>query len=189
MDAFSYLTVLLSIILGLSITQILQGLGALIQYRARIGFYWPAVCWAVLLLLIDVQVWWALFGLRQRQNWSFLDFLVLLLQVIPLCILAALVLPVIAPDSDKPVDLRRNYYGHSRWFFGLLMASLAASLAKEWLLLGHWPERVNIGFQLAWMATCAGSAATRREWYHKAGVSVATLSFVLYIAFLFSRLQ
>jgi hypothetical protein len=189
MDAFSYLTVLLSIILGLSITQILQGLGALIQYRARIAFYWPAVCWAVLLLLIDVQVWWALFGLRVRQEWSFLDFLVLLLQVIPLCMLATLVLPAIAPDSDKPVNLRHNYYGHSRWFFGLLIASLAASIAKEWLLLGHWPEPFNFGFQLAWMVICAGSAVTRREWYHKAGVSLASISFVLYIAALFGRLR
>ena len=68
MDAFSYLTVLLSIILGLSITQILQSLGALIQNRARVAFYWPSICWAILLLVIDVQAWWALFGLRVRQD-------------------------------------------------------------------------------------------------------------------------
>ena len=189
MDAFSYLTVLLSIILGLSITQILQGLGALIQYRARIVFYWPAVCWAVLLLLIDVQVWWAMFGLRVRQDWSFLHFLILLLQVIPLCMLATLVLPAIAPDSDKPVDLRQNYYGHSRWFFALLVASLAASLVKERVLLGQWSDPVNFAFQFAWVAGSAGAGLTRRDWYHKACAVLSSLSFVLYIAFLFSKLR
>jgi hypothetical protein len=189
MDAFSYLTVLLSIILGLSITQILQGLGALIQNRGRVSFYWPAVCWAVLLLLIDVQVWWAMFGMRVRQDWSFLAFLILLLQVIPLCMLATLVLPAIAPDSDKPVDLRQNYFGHSRWFFALLIASVGASIVKERVLIGRWPEAVNLAFQLTWVAISAGAALTRRDWYHKACLVLASFSFMLYIVFLFGRLQ
>ena len=39
MDPFSYLSVLISIILGLGITQLVTGLGRLIQARARIKFY------------------------------------------------------------------------------------------------------------------------------------------------------
>lgn len=36
MDEFGYLSVLLSIILGLSVTQLLQGLSGIIQARARV---------------------------------------------------------------------------------------------------------------------------------------------------------
>lgn len=187
MDAFSYLSVLLSIILGLSITQILQGLGGLIQHRARVVPYWPALAWALLLLLIDVQVWWALFGLRSRQAWSFLDFLVVLLQVIPLYMLAALVLP--AASGDRPLDLRQNYYGHSRWFFSILAASLVASMLKELVLAGHLPQGLNLCFHLVSIGLSVAAALTRRPWFHQANALLAALSFSLYIAVLFSKLQ
>jgi hypothetical protein len=62
MDEFGYLAVILSIILGLSVTQLLQGLSNVINARDRVRIYWPAIGWALLLLVIDVQAWRALFG-------------------------------------------------------------------------------------------------------------------------------
>jgi hypothetical protein len=56
MDAFSYLSVLISIILGLAVTQVLQGFRGLMLARSRVRAYWPSMVWAVALLLIDVQV-------------------------------------------------------------------------------------------------------------------------------------
>ena len=54
MDEFSYLSVLLSVILGLAVTQILQGFRGLLLSRARIKIYWPVIGWAFLLLLVLV---------------------------------------------------------------------------------------------------------------------------------------
>ena len=67
MDEFSYLSVLLSIILGLAVTQILTGFRGLLQSRARVQVYWPAIAWAFLLLVICAQSWWAMFGLRSHH--------------------------------------------------------------------------------------------------------------------------
>ena len=55
MDAFSYLSVLLSIVLGLGITQLLQGFGRLMNARSRVRPYWPSLLWAVVLLVAHVQ--------------------------------------------------------------------------------------------------------------------------------------
>src|SRR5947207_15965835 len=49
MDEFSYLSVLLSVILGLAVTQILKGFRGLLLSRARIRLYWPVIAWAALL--------------------------------------------------------------------------------------------------------------------------------------------
>jgi len=92
-DAFAYLSVLISIILGLAITQVLQGLRGLVIARARVRMYWPSVAWAILMLLVSVQSWWAMFGMRQLESWSFAQFTVVLVQVIATYMLAALVLP------------------------------------------------------------------------------------------------
>jgi len=44
-DAFSYLSVLLSIILGLAITQVLKGFRGLMQSRSRLRMHWATVVW------------------------------------------------------------------------------------------------------------------------------------------------
>jgi len=82
MDEFSYLSVLLSVILGLAVTQILKGFRGLLLSRAHIRLYWPVIAWAALLLLICFQHWWATFGMRTRHDWTFLQFAMVLLNVI-----------------------------------------------------------------------------------------------------------
>ena len=61
MDEFSYLSVLISVILGLAVTQVLKGFRGILLSRTRIRIYWPVIAWAALLLLICVQSWWAMF--------------------------------------------------------------------------------------------------------------------------------
>src|SRR5882762_3120577 len=114
MDEFGYLAVILSIILGLSVTQLPQGLSQVINARDRVRIYWPSIGWTLLLLMIDVQAWWAMFGYRNRHAWTFLQFAVLLLETIILYLLAALALPT---AFGEPVDLRINYFRHASWFF------------------------------------------------------------------------
>jgi hypothetical protein len=79
-DSFSYLSVLLSIILGLAITQVLQGLRGLILTRAKVKLYIPTLIWAGLTLLIAIQGWWASFGMRTHANWTFVALLVIVLR-------------------------------------------------------------------------------------------------------------
>jgi len=78
MDQFGYLSVLLSIIVGFGITQILIGFRGIVLSRERVQMYWPTLAWAVLLLLINVQSWWAMFGMRAIQHWTFPVFGILL---------------------------------------------------------------------------------------------------------------
>jgi hypothetical protein len=110
MDEWGFLSVIVSIILGLSITQLLQGISEVINERDRVRFYQPAVGWAVLLLIVDVQAWWAMFGYRNRHHWTFLQFATVLVEVILLYLLAALALPNFARSAV--VDLRQNYFKH-----------------------------------------------------------------------------
>ena len=68
MESFNYLSVLLSIILGLAITQVLLGFRGLILTRGKVKLYFPTLIWAGLALLIAIQAWWASFGLRMCAN-------------------------------------------------------------------------------------------------------------------------
>jgi len=67
-DAFAYLSVLLSIVLGLAIAEVLQGYGTLLRSRSTVKFYAPPVIWSVMMLILATHFWWASFGLAGRED-------------------------------------------------------------------------------------------------------------------------
>lgn len=188
MDAFSYLSVLLSIILGLAITQILQGFRDLMQARSRLRLYWPAMLWAILLLVICVQEWWAMFGWRNYPRWTFPGFSLMLAQIVATYLAAALVLP--DARGDEPIDLRAYYYSNHRWFFAAGAIAVSISIIKDWFLSGHPPEPLaNFISQLVFIAIFGVCACTAHERMHKLLAPLAAILFVVYIAMLFMRLH
>jgi hypothetical protein len=186
-DEFGYLSVIVSVILGLSITQLLQGLSQIINARDRVRIYWPALGWAVLLLLVDVQAWWAMFGLRLKHDWTFLQFTVVLLESIILYLLAALIMPGIRPEGQ--VDLREDFFRHSGWFFGALVALLIDSLLKSLIINGSLPPAFDLSFHVVWIVTAAVAMFVPTNRYQYPFVCFSFAMVVAYIAILFGRLR
>jgi len=186
MDAFSYLSVLLSIILGLAIQQVLQGYRALILSRRRVRFYALPLVWSVLLLGMVAQHWWTSFGLAQRTDWSFAVFATILIQTALIYMMAAIVLPDMPPS--EPLDLKEHYYREAPAFFGLSMAAIAWSGFRELMLEGRLPHPVNLGFHLLFFVAVAVGAFTKRERVHQGLTLAMAALFVAYVALLFARL-
>jgi hypothetical protein len=186
MESYSYLSVLLSIILGLAITQVLQGFRGLILTRAKVKLYPPTLLWSGLALLIAIQGWWANFALRLYANWTFEAFIVIILHAISVYMVAALVLPTVTEDAF--VDLRDHYFAHRSWFFGALLAISVFSAAKELALYGRLPIGMNGAFHLIFALAALSAAIIRREWFHKLLAPGLGLLFLFYIALLFMRL-
>jgi hypothetical protein len=138
MDEFDYLAVLISIILGLGITQLLTGVGRWIEQRRVLQAFSPAMIWAGILLLVHVQTWWSMFGLRFVTDWTFVRFAMVLLQPVILYLLATIVLP---SERGPVLDLRANYRDQRLWFFGLLAFLLVASVLQRLRRNGRALER------------------------------------------------
>jgi hypothetical protein len=186
-DAFSYLSVLLSIVLGLGLTQLLTATGRLIRHRDRVRVNWLPVLWAALLFLIYVQVWWAMYGLRLRREWTFLGFSVVLAQTATLYIMAAVALP--EEIDEAGTDLGVYFDRHHRWFFACFLATLVISVAKDVVLAGRLPEPTNLAFHGVLAVGCiAGILLRRRRAQQGLGLGFAAV-IVTYIAFLFTRLR
>jgi hypothetical protein len=186
MDAFSYLSVLLSIIVGLGMAQVLTASGRLIRHRERVVVYWPPLVWAGVLLVMFVQAWWAMFGLRFHTNWNFFTFFIVLLQTVTMYMMSALVLP---EEPDTPVvDLRAYYDGQRGWFFGFLLATLVVSVLKDILLDGTLPNTPNLAFHALLAAFCIGGLTSKRPRVHEALAIGSVVIFGIYIATLFARL-
>ena len=187
MDAFSYLSVLLSIILGLGLTQLLTAAGRLIRLRGRVRADWIPVLWAALLLVIYVQSWWAMFGLRHVVAWSFLAFLIVLAQTVTLYMMAAVVLPEQVDDGG--VDLATYYEEQHRWFFGFLLATLVVSVVKDVVLSGRLPEPLNLVFHGVLAALCIAAIVARRRRAHATIAVASAAALGLYVGLLFAQLR
>ncbi len=187
MSAFDYLSVLISIILGLGITQILSGFGRLLNVRSRVRWYGPAVAWGILLLLIHVQTWWAMFQLRRQADWTLPVFLFVLLLPILLYLMAALALP--DAGGTEPIDMRASYHAHAGWFFGLALLVIATSMLRPIVLGGRFRLDLDHAFQTLFFAGALGAALTHREWYHRWNAAVSFVLILFYILSLFAPLR
>lgn len=188
MDAFSYLSVLISIILGLAIQQVLQGYRSLILSRRRVKFYAPPLIWSVLLLAMVTQHWWASFGLAGRADtqWSFAIFATILFMTALIYMMAAIVLPDIPPDQS--IDLKDHYYREARAFFGIGSATVCWSLFREYMLNDALPDPANLLFHLLFLAAALVATFTRRPRIHEGLSAAMVLLFLAYVGLLFQRL-
>ena len=186
MDAFSYLVVLVSVVVGLALAHLLAGVAAMVRARARITVYWPLAAQMALLFLLQVQMWWAFFGLHGVRMWSFPKFLVVLMQAVLVYLATAILVPEIR-ESGR-VDLKECYYREARWYFTGLLLVVLDSLAKNTLLTGHIQNGIDLAGHIAFIALSIAGITARREWVHKTIAVAALLVFTSYIVLLFIRL-
>ncbi len=187
MDEFGYLSVFLSIILGLAVTQILVGMRGRLLTRSRVRSFWPVQWWAAIVLLICAQNWWAMFGLRNRHDWDFASFIILLAQVTVLYLVAGLIYPDFS--EDRKVDLRAHYFAQRRHLFTLFILLLLVSICRDLVLDHRLPDPWNLGFHCVFMAFALSGILFATEWLHKLAVVIIAGVFITYIVTLFTQLH
>lgn len=187
MDAFSYLSVLISIVLGLGLTHLLAGAATLIRFQSEVQLYAPSLVWIGLLFLLHVQIWWAVFELRSVSDWTFFSFLLVL--AIPT--LAYLLSALLIPDFDREtnIDLKASYFENRRWFFGLFVLIPLVSLTQEWIISGGIRWDADPVFRLGFLVLGLIGFGSRHERTHQWLAPVGFIAFAGYIAFLFLRLN
>jgi hypothetical protein len=184
-QAFAYLSVLLSIVLGLAITEILQAWAGLLKGRARVAFYAPPIIWSGIFLLLTVQFWWVSFGLASRADWNFASFCTVFGQTLAIYVAAALVLP--KDDGDRPLDLRVHYYREVPPLFGLGLVFSAIGFVKDWLLHERLvPLRFGVTF--LFIVLMLVLLAVRRPRVHEAIAPMVAILMIGYFVVLFWRI-
>jgi hypothetical protein len=175
-SAFEYVTVFISIILGLGVTQILTGIADLVHQNQRVKIYWPHLVWILLALIMHVQEWWVTFELRTYGPWRLPIFLFVLLYPVVLFILARLLFPF--GFSEGEIDLEKFYFENYRRIF-LFVAILALLSILDNLLLRKYliEDLIGPGVVLV-VLTSMAIVKNSRPWLHK-GVALFLLTFLI----------
>lgn len=115
MDRFSFVMVLLSIIVGLGITELLRNVAHQVQQRARIKPYWLHSILVVIVFIAFLQLWWEMWSLQSQETWSFPTLLLMLGGPVGLYIIAHLMFP----DVIEGTDFKAIYFKDSQVIYTL----------------------------------------------------------------------
>jgi uncharacterized membrane protein YkvA (DUF1232 family) len=182
---FNYVMVLASVIIGLGITHLLQGVGRIIEHPRREKLYWVHLLWVAAIFLRAIFWWWFEFDLSKTPKWTFTLYLFVLAYAVLIYLWCVLLFPRDLAGYDGYKDY---FYSRRRWFFGLVLLGQLVDVADTLLkgiahfrsLGASYPIGIAVLSALLLIAMW-----TRSERYHSAFAIFAVAYLVLFPTFLF----
>jgi len=111
MSQFEFIFVLVSIVLAMALTRLLDGLSQVLQDKLRRQAVDPAhLGFSVAVLVLLVIVWWALFRWKDELAWSFPEYLVVVVHMASFYALAAILYPVRETGVPRFEEIRTGFY-------------------------------------------------------------------------------
>lgn len=145
MGVFEYIGVLISVIMGLSITHLAVGASKLIQNRDTARQYLPHALWTLNILLYILMIWWSMFWWSGLEDWTAVTYLGITLYAIVLFLTSAMLYPY---DMGSNIDMDAYFFKNRTWFFGLMIIAwlldIPETVGKEASGLRDVPPRYFI---------------------------------------------
>ena len=129
MDKVSLLLTLYSIVAGLGISRLVQGVTAMIQVRSNLRFYWIHTAWIMIIFMAHIVSWFALMRFATGAHWTVFNAMLALFMPIVLYVVSDLVVPPLG--DGQHTDLREYFFHNCRWFAGLMIGFVALGVAVQ----------------------------------------------------------
>ena len=92
MTLFEFILVMVSLVLAISMTHLLEGVARVVRHRSRFALDATTTLWAVFLFVLSIGHWWSLWGMRDA-NWTFPAFFFVLIPPTLLFLAVSLLVP------------------------------------------------------------------------------------------------
>lgn len=167
MDIREHSITLVSVIVGLGLTELLANLNVLIRSRLGVRWYALPLLWAAVCLILVVNLWWGIYlgaiGIATPSNAG--AFLLYLIVPVLLYLVCAAALPDVR--AATAVDLHTSYYASSRYFSALLSAYVAATMLQAYLARNtvEWTVLTTV-MRVGILVVLLPLIWVRRPWYH-----------------------
>lgn len=140
MTPFEYITVLISIILGMGITQLVTGVADAIHQWGKTKLYWPHLVWVGFVFFLHLQDWWETYALQTYASWRLSTFMFVVLYPINLFILARLLFPLATTGG---VDFKTFYFSNYRKFFLWIIILSMVALINNLVISNYtWMDQI-----------------------------------------------
>ncbi len=126
MNRFDHVMVMVSIVIGLGVTQLLTDFSTLIINHHQIRQYVPHTVWAIFAFALLIQFWWAIWLYYDipDQQWNYVDYIIVLLAATFLYLVSELVLPKVSNEPIVEIDFKEYFGTVSFYLFSCLSSYL-----------------------------------------------------------------
>ena len=175
MTVFEYLSVLVSVILGLGVTHMLAGVSKIIQARGKVTPYWVHFLWTANVLIAIFAVWWGMFWWSTLAQWNFFQFAFICAFCILLFLQAAMLYPW---EFREGLNFEKHFMDNRRWLFGFLIVGWVTDVPETAYKASSGLREMPTLYLLfvGWILVLCLSAAISRN--RKIHAAVAVLYFL-----------
>jgi hypothetical protein len=164
-DTFEYIAVLVSIIVGLSVTHVLQAIGRVISRPDAQRLFWVHSVWVLATLVYLVFFWWFELGFRATEQWSAPLYAFVVAYAIVLYLMSVVVVPI-----EPEPDYREYFFSRRRWIYGFVFLTIPLDLVDTLLK----PESAGLDLALGPIAVvilvaagiCVAGGISKNTWLH-----------------------
>jgi hypothetical protein len=179
---FDYVMVLVSVVIGLAMTHLMQGVVDIIQNPARMKPWWVHLCWVLLMLFTSVFFWWFEYQYHTVQQWTFGLYLLLLVYAFNVYVAAALLFPF---DQGEFTSYEDYFIAKRRWFLSLFIIAQILDVIDTAMKGASHLEDFGVTYLVAeavFVALAAIGIWTENRKYH-AFLVLTVLAYWFYWAF------
>lgn len=162
MGLFEFLMILMSVVIGLALSELLTGLANLLRVRETVKFYWIHALFQFGVFFALLQQWWESWDLVDVGAISFGSVLAMLIPSVMLFLIAHLLYP--RPATDANLD--EYYYRQAPILWGLVVLGTLVGTFSGPLLEGEpvfYVDNIS-GFPV--MAICTALIVSKSRRVH-----------------------
>ena len=187
MPAFTHLSMVGFLILGLSMVRLLITLAALLHQNTNdtkdddVIFYWPHTLFCFITFFTIILFWWTSYPLRDityfpNEGWNLFTFLLYL--SVPF--LFFLVTEVIAPQNNdgKALDLKEYYYKYHRVILGLAWVLQACLIGNLFVFFQGELASLKVVGRVIMLCVMAPMVISSNQKVHEIGMSIFFIGFI-----------
>jgi len=174
-SAFEYLSVFISIILGLAVVHLLGGVSLMLDQRVRARFDLIHFLWVINMFTLITWVWWGNWQLEGIETFSPLHYVAMVLFSVVVYLMCGLLFPV---RGNEVEDFSEQFELNRARFFYLGLALMVAAALKGHVdrLVLEQPDTVERAIALVVVAALfIAAAGTRQRIFH----GILAISFFL----------
>ena len=161
MTTFEYVMVLVSIIIGLGIARMLEGVLRILRSGRPYNTYWVHSVWVALTFFEMVLHWAYRWTLQGRADWTVFELLFFILPTILLFLAGGLLFP-----EGEATDMRSYYFQQHRTFFAVFVGLMVVYSMEAWWVLDLGLGNRGDFIRLYFVALCVPLMLSQRSRVH-----------------------
>ena len=163
MDLFEFYMILLSVVIGLALSEFLTGTANLIRTRRTVKLYWLHIFFQVAVFIALFQQWWESWELRYIPELTVWAVLTLLASPLLLFLLAHLLYPRVT----EGVDLKDYYFRQASILWWIVVAGMISGTLIKPLSLNFNIFQMNNLSGFLTIPVCIILASTKNQYVHQ----------------------